>query len=187
MAMCVCVHACVCISKVYPCLPYPHMQCGLESTPSHDTRHLSEVHGLLSLLKVMLRHTGGGRRKLQMMTGGSAGRSLGTGFVLGRRPSGSRAGDPRWPGWAVNADPGHGGRAVLPTVALLRTGQREEQSPRGWRHRGRCSPWAPRARTPEALSGGQAAPLLPGDGVEDSGMFLLILRHGSAPMSHPDL
>lgn len=37
--------------------------------------------------------------------------------------------------------------------SMLRTGQREEQNPRGWRHRGRCSPWAPGARTPELSAG----------------------------------
>lgn len=63
-----------------------------------------------------------------MMTGGSAGQPLGPGLVLGRPPSGSRTGDPRWPGWAVDTDPGHGGRAVLPAVALeLGTGQWEGQ------------------------------------------------------------
>ena len=137
MCVCVCVCTRVCISKVYPYVPYSHNQYGLEATASHATRPLSELHGLLSLLlKVTLNSRGGDRRKRQMMTGGSAGQSLGPGLVLGRPPSGSSTGDPRWPGWAVNVDLGHGGKAVLSTVALeLGTGQQEEQSPQGWRRR----------------------------------------------------
>lgn len=118
-----------------------------------------------------------------MMTGGSAGHSLGPGLVLGRPPSGSSTGDPRWPGWAVSVDPGHGGCAVH-CGSRAGDGSAGRAEPPRLEAQGH---WPPGARTPEGLSGGQATPLLPGDGVEDSGMFLLTLRHGSAPTLHPGL
>lgn len=53
-----------------------------------------------------------------MMTGGSpVGQPLGPGLVSWDVPLRKQDGDPRWPG-GPGWDPGHGGRAVLPAVAL---------------------------------------------------------------------
>lgn len=130
-SVCVCVH----VSKVYPYVPYSHNQHGLESTPSHDTRPLSEVHGLLSLLlKVTLKLTGRGQEETSDDDGrfsrpvAGARPRLGTSPVRKQHRGSEVAG--------VGCECGPGTEAVLSTVALeLGTGQQEEQSPQGWRRR----------------------------------------------------